>query len=70
MIYRWLVQYNFSQEDMSVMENIDYTAPERLSSTDVEIVFWRRLVVTKDQGGRNAKYDFHGETKVREGFSG
>lgn len=60
-IYRWLVQYNFSQQDMSVMENIDYTAPERLSGTDAEIVYWRRLVVTKDLGGRDAEFVHHGE---------
>ncbi|MCZ6887440.1 MAG: aromatic ring-hydroxylating dioxygenase subunit alpha [Gammaproteobacteria bacterium] len=59
--YRWLVQYNFSQQDMSVMENIDYESPERLSNTDGEIVQWRRLVVTKHVGGRNAKFAHHGE---------
>ena len=62
MLYRWLVQYNFSQQDMSVMENIDFEAPERLSGTDSEIVFWRRLVVTKHRGGRNAEYTHHGKT--------
>lgn len=55
--YRWLVEYNFSQQDMSVMENQRYDWPEKLSGTDAEVVQWRRLVVTKHFGGRNAEFD-------------
>ena len=55
--YRWLVEYNFSQQDMSVMENQRYDWPEKLSGTDAEVVQWRRLVVTKHFGGRNAEFE-------------
>ena len=55
--YRWLVEYNFSQQDMSVMENQRYDWPEKLSGTDAEVVQWRRLVVTKRFGGRDAEFD-------------
>jgi ABC-type bacteriocin/lantibiotic exporter with double-glycine peptidase domain len=51
---RWSCDYNFSQQDMSVMLNLRYDAPEKLSVTDAEVVQWRRLVVTKHFGGVTA----------------
>ena len=57
-MYRWLVEYNFSQQDMKVMENQRYDWPEKLSGTDAEVVQWRRLVVTKHFGGRSAKFEY------------
>ena len=57
-LYRWLAEYNFSQQDMSVMRNQRYDWPEKLSGTDAEVVQWRKLVVTKHFGGRNAPFDF------------
>jgi phenylpropionate dioxygenase-like ring-hydroxylating dioxygenase large terminal subunit len=50
---RWAGEYNFSQQDMSVMLHQVYDAPEKLSGTDAEVVQWRKLVVTKHFGGRN-----------------
>lgn len=57
-IYRWLSEYNFSQQDMSVMLHQKYDWPEKLSGTDAEVIQWRKLVVTKHYGGRNAPFDF------------
>ncbi len=57
--YRWLVEYNFSQQDMSVMENQRFDCKEKLSGTDAEVIQWRRLVVTKHFGGRSAAFDTH-----------
>ena len=57
-IYRWLVEYNFSQQDMSVMEHQNWEAPEKLSGTDAEVIQWRRLVLTKHFGGRRAKFEY------------
>jgi hypothetical protein len=57
-ISRWLGEYNFSQQDMSVMPMQYYDKPEMLSITDQEVVHWRRLVVTKHFGGRNAPFEF------------
>ena len=56
-LYRWLVEYNFSQQDMSVMENQRFDWKEKLSGTDAEVIQWRRLVVTKHFGGRAAPFD-------------
>jgi len=55
---RWSCDYNFSQQDMSVMLNLRYERPEKLSSTDAEVVQWRRLVVTKHFGGRDHPFDY------------
>jgi phenylpropionate dioxygenase-like ring-hydroxylating dioxygenase large terminal subunit len=55
---RWISEYNFSQQDMSVMLNQAYDAPEKLSGTDAEVVQWRRLVVTKHFGGRNHPFEY------------
>ena len=57
-MYRWLAEYNFSQQDMSVMLNQRYDWPEKLSRTDAEVIQWRKLVVTKHFGGRNAPFEF------------
>ena len=43
---------------MRVMEDQRYDWPEKLSGTDAEVVQWRKLVVTKHYGGRNAKFDY------------
>ncbi len=56
-LYRWLVEYNFSQQDMSVMQNQRFDWKEKLSGTDAEVIQWRRLVVTKHFGGRSAAFD-------------
>jgi hypothetical protein len=56
-LYRWLVEYNFSQQDMSVMLNQRFDWKEKLSGTDAEVIQWRRLVVTKHVGGRSAAFD-------------
>lgn len=55
---RWHCDYNFSQQDMSVMLNLDYSTPEKLSVTDAEVVQWRRFVVTKYFGGRDAPFEY------------
>jgi nitrite reductase/ring-hydroxylating ferredoxin subunit len=58
-LYRWLAEYNFSQQDMSVMENQRFDWKEKLSGTDAEVIQWRRLVVTKHFGGRSAAFETH-----------
>ena len=55
---RWYSEYNFSQQDMSVMLHQIYDAPEKLSGTDGEVVQWRKLVVTKHFGGRYAPFEY------------
>jgi hypothetical protein len=52
-----LVEYNFSQQDMSVMANQRFDWKEKLSGTDAEVIQWRRLVVSKHGGGRAAAFD-------------
>ncbi|MDH3601308.1 MAG: aromatic ring-hydroxylating dioxygenase subunit alpha [Candidatus Tectomicrobia bacterium] len=56
-LHKWLVEYNFSRQDMSVMTNQRYDTPEKLSGTDAEVIQWRRLVVTKHLGGRDAAFE-------------
>lgn len=58
---RWVSEYNFSQQDMSVMLNQVYDAPEKLSGTDAEVVQWRRLIVTKHFGGRDYPFEARNE---------
>ena len=65
-IYKWLSEYNFSQQDMRVMLFQKYDHPEKLSGTDSEVVQWRKLVVTKHFGGRNAPFEF----KSTDGLAG
>jgi hypothetical protein len=43
---------------MSVMLNLRYDTPEKLSVTDAEVVQWRRLVVTKHFGGRDHPFSY------------
>jgi hypothetical protein len=46
-----------------------YDSPEMLSITDLEVVQWRRLVVTKHLGGRDAKFQYRGKSLVgKEGL--
>jgi hypothetical protein len=55
---RWHCDYNFSQQDMSVMLNLAYDTPEKLSVTDAEVVQWRKFVVTKQFGGREYPFEY------------
>jgi len=57
-IHRWIIEYNFSRQDERVMINQRYDSPEKLSSTDAEVIQWRRLVVTKHFGGRDAAFEY------------
>jgi hypothetical protein len=41
------------------MLNQRYDTPEKLSGTDAEVIQWRRLVVTRHVGGRDAPFDYH-----------
>ena len=65
-LYRWLVEYNFSQQDVSVMINQCYDWPEKLSGTDAEVIQWRRLVVTKHLGGRDAPFEYRTSDDVAD----
>ena len=64
---RWYGEYNFSQQDMSVMLHQVWDAPEKLSGTDAEVVQWRKLVVTKHFGGRNAPFQVDKVIEERAG---
>ncbi len=55
-MYRWLVEYNFSIQDGSMMFEQRYDHPEKLSGTDAEIIQWRKLIVTRHYGGRDAEF--------------
>ena len=55
---RWIIEYNFSRQDEAVMLNQRYDTPEKLSGTDAEVIQWRRLVVTKHHGGRDAPFEY------------
>ena len=57
-VRRWIVEYNFSRQDEAVMLNQRYDTPEKLSGTDAEVIQWRRLVVTKHFGGRDAPFEY------------
>ena len=54
--YRWAAEYSFSAQDGSVMPNQRWDTKEMLSPTDFGVVQWRKLVITKHFGGRNAKF--------------
>jgi phenylpropionate dioxygenase-like ring-hydroxylating dioxygenase large terminal subunit len=58
LLHRWVIEYNFSRQDEKVMLNQRYDAPEKLSGTDAEVIQWRRLVVTKHYGGRDAEFEY------------
>ncbi len=66
-LHKWIIEYNFSMQDMSVMRNQVYDAPEKLSGTDAEIIQWRRLVVTKHFGGRDAPFEHHNPGALEPG---
>ena len=55
---RWIIEYSFSRQDEAVMLNQRYDTPEKLSGTDAEVIQWRRLVVTKHHGGREAPFEY------------
>ena len=57
-LHRWIIEYNFSRQDERVMINQRYDTPEKLSSTDAEVIQWRRLVVTRHFGGRDAPFEY------------
>jgi hypothetical protein len=57
-LHRWIIEYNFSRQDERVMLDQRYDTPEKLSGTDAEVIQWRRLVVTKHFGGRDAPYEY------------
>jgi nitrite reductase/ring-hydroxylating ferredoxin subunit len=57
-LHRWIIEYNFSRQDERVMINQRFDAPEKLSGTDAEVIQWRRLVVTKHLGGRDAPFEY------------
>ncbi len=57
-VHRWIIEYNFSRQDERVMINQRYDSPEKLSSTDAEVIQWRRLVVTRHFGGRHAPFEY------------
>ena len=56
LFYRWAGELGFSAQDSSVMPNQRWDTKEMLSSTDFGVVQWRKLVITKHFGGRNAKF--------------
>jgi phenylpropionate dioxygenase-like ring-hydroxylating dioxygenase large terminal subunit len=57
-VRRWIIEYNFSRQDEAVMINQRYDTPEKLSGTDAEVIQWRKLVVTKHYGGRDASFEY------------
>jgi nitrite reductase/ring-hydroxylating ferredoxin subunit len=57
-LHRWIIEYNFSRQDERVMINQRFDTPEKLSGTDAEVIQWRRLVVTKHLGGRDAPFEY------------
>ena len=57
-VHRWIIEYNFSRQDERVMINKRYDSPEKLSATDAEVIQWRRLVVTRHFGGREAPFEY------------
>lgn len=57
-LHRWIIEHNFSRQDERVMLNQRYDTPEKLSGTDAEVIQWRRLVVTKHHGGRDAPFEY------------
>jgi phenylpropionate dioxygenase-like ring-hydroxylating dioxygenase large terminal subunit len=57
-LHRWVVEHQFSRQDEKVMLNQRYDTPEKLSGTDAEVIQWRRLVVTRHLGGRDAPFEY------------
>jgi hypothetical protein len=60
----WLWDEHFSKQDAKALKRQRWDMPETLSPTDTEVVQWRRLVVTKHYGGRDAKFRFNGQSLV------
>ena len=56
LFYRWAGEYSFSAQDGSVMPNQLWDSREMLSPADFGVVQWRKLVITKHFGGRNAPF--------------
>jgi phenylpropionate dioxygenase-like ring-hydroxylating dioxygenase large terminal subunit len=46
MFRNWALNINFSTQDYRVMATQDYDAPENLSTSDGEVVRWRRLLLS------------------------
>jgi phenylpropionate dioxygenase-like ring-hydroxylating dioxygenase large terminal subunit len=66
---QWLHEGQFNMQDHSVMPDQRRDMPEMLSPHDAQILQWRRLVVTKHFGGRDAGMAFTGRSLVgREGL--
>jgi phenylpropionate dioxygenase-like ring-hydroxylating dioxygenase large terminal subunit len=66
---RFLHDVQFSKQDEEPMLHQRYDTPEMLSLTDLEVVHWRRLVVTKHLAGRNAPFQYRGKSMVgKEGL--
>ena len=42
----WALNINFSTQDYRVMATQDYDAPEMLSTSDGQVIRWRRLLLT------------------------
>ena len=63
-VWRWVVEYNFSAQDGQYMFNQVYDAPEKLSGTDAEVIQWRKLIVTRAYGGRNAPFGYNRERDI------
>jgi phenylpropionate dioxygenase-like ring-hydroxylating dioxygenase large terminal subunit len=45
LLWRWILNYNFSNQDLRVMEPQRYDTPEKLSGSDGEIIAWRKLLL-------------------------
>ena len=66
-IHRWVIEHQFSKQDNVVMNNQLYYTPEKLSGTDAEVIQWRKLVVTKHFGGRDAPFEFRNPDDIPPG---
>ena len=55
--HKWVIEGNFSTQDTSVMTNQKFDWPEKLSGTDAEVIQWRKLILTKHLGGRDAHFE-------------
>ena len=59
--YRWAMYTNFSEQDYRVMGPQRYDTPELLSSTDAQVVAWRKLLLV----ARGMQQDPEPERKPR-----
>ena len=46
LLWRWVLNYNFSNQDIKVMVPQRYDTPEKLSGSDGEIIAWRKLLLS------------------------